>query len=125
MHNIPELPMTRKTKDIVLVLTIALLGIVSFGLGRLSAETNTEKVPVTLCESIIQPETQQNEASAATSLTSPGATMQYVASKNGTVYHLPWCSGAKRISKENMVWFSTKTEAEKAGYRPAANCKGI
>ena len=49
----------------------------------------------------------------------------YVASKSGTKYHLPWCGGAQRIKEENKVWFKTKEDAEKAGYTPAANCKGI
>jgi methylphosphotriester-DNA--protein-cysteine methyltransferase len=49
----------------------------------------------------------------------------YVASKNGTKYHLPWCSGAQRIKDENKVWFKTKEDAEKAGFMPASNCKGI
>jgi hypothetical protein len=106
--------------------TIALLGIVSFGLGRMSVSSNTEKIPVTLCE-IPQPrEIVPNEASVVSTVTTaPSQNKQYVGSKNGTVYHLPWCSGAKRISQENMVWFSSKTEAEAAGYRPATNCKGI
>lgn len=49
----------------------------------------------------------------------------YVASKNGAKYHLPTCSSAKRIKEENKIWFNSKQEAEKAGYEPAKNCKGI
>jgi methylphosphotriester-DNA--protein-cysteine methyltransferase len=49
----------------------------------------------------------------------------YVASKSGSAYHFPWCSGAQRIKEENKVWFETKEEAELAGYRPASNCKGL
>lgn len=50
---------------------------------------------------------------------------QYVASKTGTKYYLPWCGTAKRIKDENKVWFSSKAEAESAGYEPAKNCKGL
>ena len=50
---------------------------------------------------------------------------QYVASKNGERYYLPWCGGVSRINEENKVWFASKAEAEAAGYTPAANCKGI
>lgn len=50
---------------------------------------------------------------------------QYVASKNGTKYHLPWCPGAKAMNEENKIWFNSKEDAESAGYTPAANCKGI
>jgi methylphosphotriester-DNA--protein-cysteine methyltransferase len=49
----------------------------------------------------------------------------YVASKNGTKYHYPWCSGAKRIKDENKVWFDTVEQARAAGYTPAANCPGL
>jgi methylphosphotriester-DNA--protein-cysteine methyltransferase len=49
----------------------------------------------------------------------------YVASKSGTKYHLPWCPGAKQIKEDNKIWFDTKEDAEKSGYAPAANCKGI
>jgi hypothetical protein len=49
----------------------------------------------------------------------------FVASKSGKAYHLPWCSGAKRIKEENKIWFQTKEEAEKAGYHPAGNCEGL
>ena len=52
-------------------------------------------------------------------------TARYVASKNGTKYHLPTCSGAKTIGETNKVWFASKEAAEAAGYAPAANCKGI
>lgn len=50
---------------------------------------------------------------------------QYVASKNGTKYYLPWCGSVKNIKEENKVWFATKADAEKAGYAPASNCKGL
>lgn len=50
---------------------------------------------------------------------------EYVASKTGKSYHLPWCAGAKQIKEENKIYFNTKAEAEAAGYAPAKNCKGI
>jgi hypothetical protein len=49
----------------------------------------------------------------------------YVASKSGSKYYLPSCSGAKRIKPENQVWFATKEAAVAAGYEPAATCKGL
>lgn len=48
-----------------------------------------------------------------------------VASKNGTKYHYPWCSGAKQISDKNKITFNSIEEARKAGYTPASNCKGL
>ncbi len=77
----------------------------------------------------------RNEATVVTVTTKPEAATEnietplpstyYVASKNGQVYHLPHCSGAKNISEANKITFTSKEEAEAAGYRPAANCKGI
>ncbi|HED38129.1 MAG TPA: hypothetical protein ENI76_07790 [Ignavibacteria bacterium] len=49
----------------------------------------------------------------------------YVGSINGSKYHYPWCSGAQRIKESNKIQFSSKEEAIKAGYTPAANCKGL
>lgn len=50
---------------------------------------------------------------------------KYVASKNGTKYYLPSCSGAKRIKPENTVWFASAADAQAAGLTPAANCPGL
>ena len=50
---------------------------------------------------------------------------QYVASRTGKSYHLPWCSGAKQIKEENKIYFTSKESAEAAGYVAAKNCKGI
>ena len=49
----------------------------------------------------------------------------YVAARGGTVYYLPSCAAAKRIAEKNKIWFETKQEAEKFGYKPAKNCKGL
>jgi len=45
---------------------------------------------------------------------SPG---KYIASKTGTKFHAPKCDWAKRIKKKNAVWFDSKQEAKKAGYK--------
>ncbi|MDQ3014502.1 MAG: hypothetical protein M3Q73_01410 [bacterium] len=49
----------------------------------------------------------------------------FVASKNGKSYYLPSCAASLRILEKNRVWFNTREEAEKAGYLPAKNCKGL
>lgn len=107
--------------DIITVLVILLVGFLSFGLGRLSA-LSEKKAPIAV----------KNLAGAAIVSVEKGIEPAqstdeklYVASKNGTKYHYPWCSGAQRINEGNKIWFSTKEEAEKAGYTPASNCKGL
>lgn len=62
-------------------------------------------------------------AAAAPILGTPGH--GYVASKSGSKYYLPTCSGVGRIKEENKVWYATKADAEASGLTPAANCPGI
>jgi len=122
VNNIPEIVYSRKSVNVALAILIALLGILSFGLGRLSAQTH-KQATILSCENL-EPLTFASTNETVSSQTStPGGTI--VASKNGAAYHFPWCSGAKRINEENKVWFKTKEEAEAAGYRAAANCKGL
>ena len=110
-------------------LLIVLIAIVSFGLGRLSGAQNSPYFDEN--RSIVL---QAGAAGAMAASTSPyensavdtkeGEGM-YVGSRNGTKYHLPWCPGASQIKEANKVFFSSKNEAEEAGYTPASNCKGI
>ena len=63
---------------------------------------------------------------AAAVLATPGIVgVGYVASKSGTKYYLPTCSGVARIKEANRVWFATKGDAEAAGLTPAAACPGM
>lgn len=121
--KIAEFFCSRKGKDTVLLGAVLLLGVAAFSLGRLSVASDPA-APVVLYvpKETAAREPVQREAPVA----SPSATTgSYVASKNGSVYHLPWCSGAQRIKEANKVWYETKEAAEAAGLRPAANCKGI
>ena len=142
--RIPELLTSRKAKDISLILSIILLGITSFGLGRLSVDE--ERAAVVLHAAPQRPTDATSEAGTGNNLpaahlvtvgtalpdtetgtttTAPRTSGTLVGSKNGTVYHLPWCSGAQRIKPANRVWFDSKADAEAAGYHAASNCKGL
>ncbi len=122
--------------ELFIVLAIILVALISFGLGRLS-KIRENKTPITIenaSESTPQEPAIGDKAAGgssgganyggSTSIVGSNEKL-YVASKNGTKYHFPWCSGAQTIKEENKIWFSTKEEAEKAGYTPAANCKGL
>lgn len=98
-------------KDIFLVFLIILTSIASFGLGRLS-KIEENKTPIQI--KFTQQTLNDNQIKG-----------EYVASKNGSRYYLPWCSGVKKISESNKVWFNSKKEAESKGYSHATNCKGI
>ncbi len=45
---------------------------------------------------------------------SPG---KFVASKSSTSYHAPKCEWAEKINKKNRVWFASKEDAKKKGYK--------
>ncbi|MDP2593210.1 MAG: hypothetical protein Q8P52_00980 [bacterium] len=115
---------------------IFLVGFLSFGLGRLSIiKEGREGIKVEFSPEILTgaagsiPNASQNSddknASESEFENVAAKEGKYVGSKSGSKYHLPWCSGAQRIKKENEVWFDSKEEAAKAGYTPAANCPGL
>jgi len=105
--------LSARKEDVYVFAIIVLVALLSFGLGRLSALSEGQGE-----FRIIEPEGQ-----AAAAVLSEGG--EVVASKNGSAYYLPFCGGASRIKPENLVRFESSEAAEKAGYRPAANCKGL
>jgi hypothetical protein len=64
----------------------------------------------------------QNQAAAAAALPAVG---EVIASKTGTVYYLPTCSGVSRIKPENRVTYASASAAQAKGLAPAKNCKGL
>lgn len=96
-----------------LIAIIVLLGLGSFGLGRFSALEDV-RPPVSIREGPLQ---ANPHALALGGLV--------IASRSGSVYYYPWCSGASKISPANQRWFVTEKEAQAAGYRAAKNCKGL
>ena len=116
-----------KTNNTELYLTaaIVLVAVISFGLGRLS-KIREEKTPITI-ENVKENEETSESKSLSTSNVDSGikADKIFVASRNGKKYYYAWCESANVIKEQNRVWFSTQAEAEKAGYQPAANCKGL
>ncbi len=131
--------MYEKLKSLVLddtlfgVVMVVLVGIGSFGLGRLSVQENIPVVnsaPAAALQALTptitpavatQTLTEVNEPSQPT-VSGGGAV---VASRSGTKYHLPSCPGAKQIKPDNRIEFATPAAAEAAGYTPAANCPGL
>lgn len=119
----------KNKKDLYIASIIFLVSIASFGLGRLSILWPT-KEPITIEN--YEAGIMNQEKTAAVENTVPNSKFtisdsdgKYVASKNGTAYHYPWCPGALKIKEENKIWFNTKEEAENKGYKPAGNCDGL
>lgn len=105
---------------------VVLVGLTAFGLGRLSA-IEGQRGTLKIYQSAAQAAPAVLGASTASPPKESSAIEEgmYVASKNGSKYYLPSCSGAKRINEENKIWFPTKEAAEASGYGPAANCPGL
>ena len=121
-----------RNPDVILTALIIGVSLVSFYLGRVSVDGDfkginqeAQALRPRVQDSVQNP--QKSSSSATNTITQNAEQTQkgYVASKSGTKYHLPWCGSAKQIKEENKIWFVTKEEAEKAGYTPASNCKGI
>lgn len=107
-----------ENKDFFTALIIILISFLSFGLGRIS-EIQKIKTPVRI-------ENTENSIKASDLRgTINKLNGVYVASRYGKTYHFLWCPGADRIKKENKILFESKSEAEKAGYKPAKNCRGL
>jgi len=96
-----------------LVAIVILLGLGSFGLGRLSALEDV-RPPVAITEAPTLAKAQGMYIGGL-----------YVASRTGSVYYYPWCTGAGKILPQNQVWYATETAARAAGYAPAKACKGL
>ena len=104
---------------------VVFVGISAFGLGRLSVG-NVVKSAVFYpqSEGIIQTEPQIGKivSQQGVPLNNDSTEKRYLASKNGKLYYSVGCSGAKRIAEKNIIWFSTTTEAELAGYKVSTSC---
>ena len=47
----------------------------------------------------------------------------FVGSTDSNKYHWPTCPYAQKIPRDKQVWFKTKTEAEKKGYKHCDKCR--
>lgn len=124
---------------------IVLVGLSSFGLGRLSLlDENRQPVIIEQDTGVEKAKTaspaagaavlSSQSASVASSVTgqisiikgqSAAAGGKLVASKTGKKYFYPWCTGAAKIAEANKIWFNSEAEARANGLQPAANCKGL
>lgn len=121
--------------DWVVLLIIILTSSLMFGLGLgIAKEIEAPPTNEFWIENLVSRQAPPSPATGETitpaqapaaAVKAPPSGGAYVGSKTGTTYYLPWCGSANRIKEENKVWFSSKTEAEAAGYKSASNCKGI
>ncbi len=108
--------------DLYIVIMIILVGTASFGLGKISALEKT-KTPISILK------TKENMLSATfasdTSTSESQTNGEVLASRSGTKYYYPWCTGVSKIKEENKIWFNSIEEAREKGLTPASNCAGL
>ncbi|MBU6431408.1 MAG: hypothetical protein KGJ58_01640 [Patescibacteria group bacterium] len=114
--------------DFFVAIVIILAAFASFGLGRLSA-LEGKRTPV-LVEINSSSWSLPNKKAPIKDLISAKIIQNYpeksfVGSKTGTKYYLPWCGAVLKIKEENKIRFASEAEAQKAGYAPATNCRGL
>ncbi len=112
--------------ELLLGVSFVAVVLISFNIGRMSVLEGPKSAL-----QIIPPGAQvANVAGAVTSASGSPKPQQpqdlrVVASKASSshLYHFMWCSGAKRISEKNKIYFDTEAAAIAAGYSLAGNCQ--
>ena len=94
---------------------ILLIGVISFGLGRQSVLERQSDNNIVESAGVVFSQLKDEVPTEVLSI-------EVVASKSGTKYHLLDCPGAKQIKDTNKVYFKSIDLAEAAGYTPAGNC---
>ncbi len=122
---------TEKGKDILTVVIVILVGLSSFGLGRMSknapvAELNSSDIntPANALNSINNANIGSNRVLSTQKSTQSDSIKSgnFFASKRGKKYYPADCFAGKTIKEENKIYFSTSSEAESAGYTLSSSC---
>ncbi len=111
--------------DFFVVILIVLVGLISFGLGKLSALEKTSAVVGTHNEINTVATALESSNLPIKSVSTPKAIVEnsegmVFASKSGTRYYYPDCSS--RVKEENKIWFNSIEEAEATGRTLASGC---
>ena len=136
MEKIKLFVESEKGKEIMIVFIVIFVGLASFGLGRLSVG---DKSGGTLKVEYNEPELSSSEAINSPNLVNLGLNdtkmgnssqkanlggiKQFFASSRGKKYYPVDCSAGGTIKEENKVWFSSRDEAEGAGYTLSSSCR--
>lgn len=128
-----------------LIAVIILIGLIGFGLGRLSSKYQTAELNI---NSTIANTADLGKVVATFDVASPAASqtstinrpasvesgagdigvasaVKIIGNKNSKIYHREDCPGALKMSESNKVLFGSISAAKEAGYRPAGNCPGL
>lgn len=122
-------------KNILIVFIVILVGLGSFGLGRLSKGQEDKKLDI-LYQNLSQNNLvtnssplnlSSNSSNILNKGTNPSNTTTsskkgYIASKIGSKYYPIDCSAGEKLKESNKIYFSTEKEAIEAGYTRSSSC---
>ncbi|MEK7071470.1 MAG: hypothetical protein AAB943_00870 [Patescibacteria group bacterium] len=124
MEKIKSFFVSDRGKDILTVIIIILVGLASFGLGRLSKNAQNAGIKVEYAGGVEKDvKDVLGPKSAVLGAEDTLAVKTFFASNRGSKYYSIGCPGGKTIKEENKIYFSTKEEAERAGYELSASCR--
>ena len=109
-----------RQSDIVLAVTIILISVISFNLGKISS-LNGQKAQIKITGGENATRSDDTRGTLAPAVKD----QTVVASKNskGKLYHFTYCPGASMIAEKNKVTFPNEAAAIAAGYTLAGNCQ--
>lgn len=108
---------SEKGKDILVVIIVILVGLGSFELGRLSKGDSNAGIKIEY------PDQNANVISSVESSKETSIGKTFFASKQGSKYYSLGCFAGKTIKQENKIYFTTREEAERAGYELSGSCR--
>lgn len=119
---------SEKGKDILVILVVILVGLASFGLGRLSKEGSGGGLRVEYKDQAGNMAPVANALVGIRSLEMNSMSVQnslgnFFASTRGKKYYPANCSAGKSLKPENRIYFDTREEAEGQGYELSSSCR--
>jgi|SRR3989344_1740054 len=113
-------------KDILTVLIIILVGLGSFGLGRLSKTAQNEGLRMEYLGQDLSGSLIEAPGSVLGLQNQTGADIdnkKFFASSRGKKYYPIGCSAGKSIKQSNRIYFETREAAETQGYELSTSCR--
>lgn len=135
MQKIKHFLESEKGKNLLIIFIVILVGLGSFGLGRLSKSQENRKLEI-LYENLPQntsvttsnplnlSQNSPNSLNKANNSSNVENTLKrgYVASKIGSKYYPIDCPAGDKLKESNKIYFSTEKEAIEAGYTKSSSC---
>ncbi|MEX2052185.1 MAG: hypothetical protein WD991_00625 [Candidatus Paceibacterota bacterium] len=121
MQKIKHFLDSEQSKDILTVIIIILVGLGSFGLGRLSKQPPKEGLKIEYRGVELSGNTL--EALNASNIVENVGGKNFFASSRGTKYYPVGCQAGTSLKQENRIYFTTREAAEGAGYELSSSCR--